>query len=524
MLTFLSLPFEVRLKIYELADLVRPCPIELAPEKRSRRPMHPRQHPEDTCFYRLRRQGRMQFGGALNQCECSDLALQLLLVSRAIHDETQLVLFSRNKFTLRYHAGSSLAPLWSLAESALSAMTSLLIRLNCWPCVLGHDTIDPSRSKCWVCSAPLDQADPALDRNQEPGKRLLQEWNSLCHYLGSRISPERLRLTLICDVTDLESGNEVVAPLAALPPLRECTLRIGRQPNNDLRTLARMTSLKMTRTFVPKASFPFEHLPEELRLRVLDFTHLGAEGDYNQRSELLRIEKGKWVNRDVLYFHRPLCCSSCTDTLSDCCCPSAHASYSASCKCRLLPIGLLTANRRVHDDAIRTLYSRNCFDFAQSPVETMNFLMNLSPQSLRSMRRIQFRFRERHVRHWKLDGYDEQWKSLITFIKGNLNLSTLLVTVHLEVFELCLWTDEEAENRYVYDLYCEMTAALVVLRGLLCDLHLVFGWFWELEDFFEKQVMGEGYDSSRGNKYSKERGRLRSRGWKAPSWHREVLD
>ena len=153
----------------------------------------------------------------------------------------------------------------------------------------------------------------------------------------------------------------------------------------------------------------------------------------------------------------------------------------------------------------------------------MNFLMNLSPQSLRSIRRIKLRFGELHFLCWRLDGYDEQWKALITFIKGNLNLPTLLVAVVLEVSSICSRTEDEAENRYVYDVYCEMTAALVVLRGLLCDLHLLFGWFWDLEAFFERQVMGEGYDSTRGNKYSKRKARARPRGGKAPPWHREEL-
>src|SRR5262249_40196883 len=155
------------------------------------------------------------------------------------------------------------------------------------------------------------------------------------------------------------SGSQVMKAFAALPVLKECTIRLGRRRNNDLRSLARDTSLRMTRAFVPKPHFPYERLPQELRLRILDFTHLRAHGAYHDRYKPLRIEQSKLVKGNVIHVHRPICCSKCTETFADCCCPTTRASYSASCECRLLPFDLFLVSKQMYQDALITFYSNN---------------------------------------------------------------------------------------------------------------------------------------------------------------------
>ncbi|MCJ1249496.1 Endonuclease III-like protein 1 [Trapelia coarctata] len=331
---------------------------------------------------------------------------------------------------------------------------------------------------------------------------------------------------------DLDTGKAVVEGLAALPTLKECTLRLGRQPNDDLRALAQRGSKSMTNSF-SESGFPYESLPEELRVRILSFTHLGSRGSYHDRYKLLRIERNRLVKGNLKYIHRPTCCSRCTETFADCCCPTTHASYSKSCECRLIRPELFLVGKTVYKDALRVLYSENCFDILQDPQETVLFLSRLPPGALKFIRRIQFRFSERQVRGWKRNGLTQQWNSLVAFIQQNLNLSNLLIVVNLQaVADICLWNDEDedAGNRFVYDVYFQLANGLCSLPGL-CDLHFVLGWFADLEPVLEKKVMGEAYDSMKGNKTPKVpssatcsdclkfSSRARCRACRIPSWH-----
>jgi len=147
------------------------------------------------------------------------------------------------------------------------------------PCPLGHDQIHPSPSvaACWNCSTPLSKADAPLNITQAAGRELMRSWRAICSHLSSAISPGKLRFTLLCDVQDLESGRQVIESLVILPTLKSCTIRLGRQPNPTLNTLSRETSFRMTNTFVPRSphNLSFAQLPRELRLQILDSTHLG---------------------------------------------------------------------------------------------------------------------------------------------------------------------------------------------------------------------------------------------------------
>jgi len=503
MLTFLDLPFEARVDIYTFSGLVRPCPIDLTFRREPTPPPHQVDRVEDNCYYELTQRGSMIYSTYRYKCVCPELPTALLLISTAVRKEARTVLFGRNKFVYRRHAGSDLSFFWSLSAFGLAAMTSLFIRLNCWPCRRGHDAINDPISTCSFCSASIAQGDPVLCQGDRHGQNLIKQWRALCIRLGSLVSPGRLKLTLVCDVGNLDTGKAVVEPLAYLPVLRECTLRLGRQPNNDLRALARQTSQSLTRA-VPEAGFPFDSLPEELRVRILSFSHLGSLGSYHGGYKLLRIEDNRLAKGNREPVPRPICCSGCTETFADCCCPTAYASYSASCECRLFPLELFLVSKTMYRDTLRTMYSENCFDFVQNPEITVSFLSRLPAGALTFIRRIQFRFSQEQVQRWYIDGLRDHWNRLVAFVQRNLHLSNLLIVVNLQaVYDICLWHDsDEDEVRFVYEIYCQITGALCALHGL-CDLHFLLGWFTDLEPILERQVMGEAYDSSQGNRYSK---------------------
>jgi hypothetical protein len=72
---------------------------------------------------------------------------------------------------------------------------------------------------------------------------MLVEWRDDALHLASHVGADRLELSLVCDVDSghadaLDVARLAVAPLASLPPLRACHVRLGKLPNRPLQRLA----------------------------------------------------------------------------------------------------------------------------------------------------------------------------------------------------------------------------------------------------------------------------------------------
>lgn len=257
-------------------------------------------------------------------------------------------------------------------------------------------------------------------------------------HIASAIIPAQLRLSLICDVADLDSGKAILEPLSRLPALKQCTIRSSQRPNYELNTLARNASAQTTHSFVQGPQpFPFEQLPRELRLHILGYTHLASHNSYHESDSLLRIQEGKLVKANVGFVHQfNKCCRKCTETIIDCCCPSARAAHSTTCTCRHLPFELFFVNKEMCQDARAVLLHQNCFGFLQDPKKTIAFLSRFPARSLKYVQRIQFRFSRKEVSTWAQQDYSHKWLTLVTFLKGHFKVLELAIVVVLETFDL----------------------------------------------------------------------------------------
>ena len=310
--TFLDLPFKVRCKIYFFCGLIRECPIHLTTEY-ARGPGYGALGSQ-TCFYLERKQGISTLWGAHTgfSCSCERLPTALLLVSKAIREEVFATLCGQNYFVLRAHTKDDLMPLLDIRVEDLPFIDSLLIRLNCWPCPWGHEGDELDDLSCAVCETPKSQADPILSSETRQGRDLIRMWTAVCQRLSEAILPAKLKLTFICDVMDLESAHQVVDPLRILPALKSCTIRLGRSRNDELRSLAKKSSLDMTRTTIRPFPFLFEALPKEIRLLILSFTHLSTPGTYAEKFNKLAIRNSRlmrYYDPDLEpHFNPPSCC------------------------------------------------------------------------------------------------------------------------------------------------------------------------------------------------------------------------
>ncbi|EXJ68389.1 uncharacterized protein A1O5_08181 [Cladophialophora psammophila CBS 110553] len=281
MVSFLSLPFLIRRRIYVLAGLVRFCPIDLnheGPQKveYARRCFDyldeaydgwrpPIEGPSDflistadllaeySCFYRSKRfQGHAPFPGPDGlDCVCGPLPRGLLLVCRAIHIEVVTILYAENQFKISRSGPGGLKALSQLSPKALGAMTSLHVGLTACGCVLGQ-TCSPHEPNpliypCFSChpGCKCGVGSPFFSHN--PSMRSLpQEWERLVLVLAAQLTPGRLRLSVVCDTLDHAAAQQILLPLERLPLLKSCAVRLGQQPDHHLRRLAQTTVHQVT--------------------------------------------------------------------------------------------------------------------------------------------------------------------------------------------------------------------------------------------------------------------------------------
>jgi len=502
-LSFLDLPYNVRLKIYGYSGLIRPCPIELNIPDGDDPKLYGDSWEEVNinweCLYIIHKRGcdRGRGSGGPNHpdCSCSKLPTQLLYVSRGFYEDSFLVLYSSNKFVLRAQSSEDLGLLMRLNSHVLATMNSLLIRLNSWPCLRGHDDALPDNVTCFNCNNSLSNSNYALNVTSPTGRRLLAEWTKLSLHLASSITPKQMRLTFICDVVDFGSAKLIIEPISRLPPLKQCTIRLSREPNYELSALARDTSAQITQSFIRSSQpFPFRRLPRELQFSILGYTHLGRHSNYHSSDDLLRIEKGKLVRSNRGYVSPfSKCCRKCTETLIDCCCFSAHAAYTATCACRRIPFGLFFVDKEMRRDALAMLLDQNCFDFMQDPEKTIDFLSRFPIESLGHIQQIQFQFTEMEFDEWTEKDYSRKWLALVSFLKCHLKVRQLSIVVIADTFDLGCGAYYGDKTREIYDIYCEITRPLRMLGGVR-NMRFDLGWLRELGPLMSRAVAGEGHE------------------------------
>ncbi len=140
--TLLLLPVYVRIRIYRLCGLTRPCPIDLNFEGVRQRWISIARATTtrfiDTRECRCRsQQYRRSFDDSLPpglECFCPPIPFQLLRVSHAIHDGVASILYRENQFKVSRQRNDlpdhHLMKLWALSPKVWGLMKSLHINLT----------------------------------------------------------------------------------------------------------------------------------------------------------------------------------------------------------------------------------------------------------------------------------------------------------------------------------------------------------------------------------------------------------
>lgn len=184
----------------------------------------------------------------------------LLLSCRAVYKEMSTILYSENRFFIRYHENRCLLPLHKLTPSSIARITHLKIVLNNASChcsagerhAMGGCDVGLLKYHCWShslrangwsdvkdCTA-TGKKRVSIDSRLSLAKMILSDWRLAASYLSEHINPNQLELCVVCDVRDKDDllAGQIVEPLARFPKLKNCHIRLCRKPAPKIQQIA----------------------------------------------------------------------------------------------------------------------------------------------------------------------------------------------------------------------------------------------------------------------------------------------
>ena len=472
-LSFTDLPQNVRVKIYIMAGLVRPCPIDIRKEgirhthrksdqSTHRLAGHGRMQEQRSCCYERQANDRSFMPTDL-KCFCLAIPLQLIYLCRSIHDEVLSIFYGQNKFRFTWIKFGGLQLLRKLSPIAFASMTSLHVFLYRSP---GTDLSVKS-----LIASPSEY----------------QDLRALCERIAQFVPELQMRFRFTCIPTDVKMGRQIARALQLLPVMKDCAISFGSIQDMELKRLVQDTGRYLLGAGVvaleaPKTPFPFEKLPMDIRSLVLRHTDLVAryvrvrwEPDITDE---LRIHDGKLVCRRG-------CCAQCSNYGEGCFCSSGRAAFSTTCVCYQFPTAIFLVNRMMCHEARKIFLSQNRFVVTGEMALTEKFLSSQNDW-LSRLRKIDFGFNNSQVLRWISDSSNcdpPRWQELVGLIESHCSLPTLEVS--LDAGDHWLYNRIAKINKLKYglrltQLYRQIINPWRKVKGLL-KFHVLFEGFEEYD-------------------------------------------
>lgn len=196
------------------------------------------------------------------QCPSST---SLLLSCRTIYDELSRQLYSSNFFIVRYSAGpppeapdaiKGLQRLKSLRPGTVRALRHIKIVLDEASCHYRSEDRDGGPWEYWKCCidpedihshqiewcARTHYHDEPLAALDSRTRACLAEWDAAAAYLAPLLAEDALDLALVCDIglgpDQARIAGSVVQSLLRLPKLKNCSVRLCKEPDSYLAQVA----------------------------------------------------------------------------------------------------------------------------------------------------------------------------------------------------------------------------------------------------------------------------------------------
>lgn len=421
-----------------------------------------------------------------------DLGFHGLLVScRTIYTEASVILYSANRFNIRYWDKRSLEPLRNMTPRTLSSLTYLKIILNETACherdeceaydayraTLAHKDIAAQGEGEYF----LAGHNPPLRGHQALAGTLLTEWASTVAHLSLGIAAKQLELCVVCDVDekDINTAKRVVEPLSRLPLLKDCHLRLSGKSTPELNGIARHAALQLRGLCWPRemaASQPDQEsskqschgaytgsrlldLPRELRFRILEHTDLitpWKEVTWSRKHHAFLGVKAFCAPLDYRgeecppHVHHGCQFVDCWQTWPEpcigCFCRVNHSAFSSTCMCWAPPRDLFLVCRALYEDALVVFYSGNRFVVHDSDhkkpytaplardspprMAASIFFTDVVPEHcLKELRFVELVFPPYSHGDWPRDAAIDDWEHTMSLARQRLNLPGLTLRI-----------------------------------------------------------------------------------------------
>ena len=408
-------------------------------------------------------------------CACLEFSpsTAILRTSMEVYEYDLAVLHGHNTFFLKASSPEQLTPLLNLGPKALSQIRFLHIKLNIPDAGYEFDTENPNEAL------------------------LLEKWADVVDYLKMHVQFQRLRFAFVCQYRNDRTVFDLTNMLESLPPVEQCALSFGcPRDSGTSESIVRKLGWKLA----GDKTFPFDRLPKELRLQVLAQTDLVARP---RKGEIFR--GGFRVEHNRCLFKYEGCCRRCCYSPHDCCCLTGSQNFSSTCICHLDPRPMLLISHLFKADASQVLYAnRFCFSIGLYRLEPVfRFFRRRAPSDLYLMRDIVLDLDWYAHCFWleEKENFMAQWNELVDIVAVHCNLSAMNLTIRCDhYFDEDDWTVTEpltdTDFQTVRDFYNDIFPCVEKLMGLKAFVvYLRYKVFWDMEQRFEKNVMGEAYSS-----------------------------
>lgn len=428
----------------------------------------------------------------------------LLVSCRTIYAEASDILYSVNRFNIRYWDRRSLELLRNLTPRSLSNLTYLKIILNETSChercggSAAHDGYIVTADHRLIAAQGEDKDflsghDVPLKGNQPLAWVLLEDWSSTVDHLSRGIAAKQLELCVVCDVDakDITTAKRIVEPLSRLPQLKDCHLRLCRTSIPEFNDVARHTALQLRGLSWPKempSSQPYHEslqprpreaytgsrlleLPRELRFRILEYTDLitpWKEVTWSRQDQAFIGVKAFCATLDQRgeeyppHAHHGCRFVDCWQTFPEpcigCFCRVNHSAFSSTCMCWTPPQDLFLVCRILYEDSLVVFYSGNRFVVHDhdhrhpyaAPLEVYSFprlaasmfFTDVVPERcLRELRFVELDFPPYSHENWPDEEALNDWSHTMSWASERLNLPGL--TIRLIMVGLDWWELEE---------------------------------------------------------------------------------
>lgn len=226
----------------------------------------------------------------------------------------------------------------------------------------------------------------------------------------------------------------------------------------------------------------FSRLPAEIRMRIFAFTDLVIR-DHKGRKAGIHIYDGAFSNPVYhdMYWHSASLCD----------CPPK------------LPAELLDpANNPYYAEIFEVAFAQNRVHFGGFYRRTLVFL-HTHIQGTKHIRELEFQFDDDTIEEWAEDNIDavqSGWEKVINFVRHNLNLSNLTLSLNA-AHTAAIYQEQHIEEIEGGDYRLEAYKKIIKpLRGLgqtggLKRFYVFWGCYLEYETEAEQEVMGESYQA-----------------------------